>query len=188
MLNVTDVFTSKFDSVDLSNVGNIDDFKDQYGEPYQFLRRRAHPIGILDHSGFVLKIYHMLRDDVCIEQDLVDNLEDFICSEIDAGNVDRKQGIGFAILGPGFLSISIWGKGNGLFIQTYSVEDTYPHLTRMTLEHTAVACTWDSRIMFHEILAWHAYIVSGMTKSDKLDYLSNFVSGYLDESSCSPKD
>ncbi|WP_133116228.1 hypothetical protein [Mesorhizobium wenxiniae] len=175
------IFPDALDSCDLRDIGNVDTIRDQFGEIYGFVRRRAEPAGLLLHAGMALKIYHMIRDDRPLQQGTAEGLEEFICKEIDRGNVDCKQHIGFAILGQGFLSISCWGKGNGLYVQTYSVEDSYPNLTRKTLEKTAVACTWDSRIMFHEVLAWHEYLKTSRTHAHKVAYLSNMVSGYLDE-------
>jgi hypothetical protein len=181
MQSIQEVLAGGLDDTVLDNVANIDGIKDQYGVTFKFIRRRAIPAGVLCHAGFVFKVYHMIRDDMPLEPGAAENLDYFLRGEIDAGNIDRKQGIGFAILGQGFLSISIWGKGNGLYVQTYSVEGSHPVLSRKTLEHTAVACTWDSRIMYHEVLAWHDYLNTSMSKADKLAYISKFISGYLDQ-------
>ena len=186
MLKIDEIGRQQIDDGLLASVANVDAIEDQFGVTFEFVRRRAEPVGVLCHAGFILKIYHMIRDDMPLESGTAQTLEAFICKEIDAGHVDRKQGIGFGILGQGFLSISIWGKGNGLYVQTYSVEGTRPILSRKTLEHTAVACTWDSRIMFHEVLAWHEYLNTRMSRDNKLAYLKNFVSRYLDETGLTP--
>ena len=186
MLGMDEIAREEIDDGLLARVANVDGIKDQFGLAYEFVRRRAKPVGVLCHAGFIIKIYHMIRDDMPLESGTAETLETFICDEIDAGHIDRKQGIGFAILGQGFLSISVWGKGNGIYVQTYLVEGTHAIRSRKTLEHTAVACTWDSRIMFHEILAWHEYLNTSMSRDDKLVYLKSFVSGYLDEASLTP--
>ena len=91
----------------------------------------------------------------------------------------------FAILGQGFVSVNVWGKGNGLFSQNYSVENSYPLLTRQALERTAIACTWDSRIMNYELRLWHRYLLTKRTPADKRRYLDTFISGDLeDENVC----
>ena len=119
--------------------------------------------------------------DWTLPPNLAANLEAFIRAEIDAGRVDPKQGVGFAILSQGFLSINIWGRGNVLFTQTYTVEDSFPELSPKPLKKTGVACTWEIRIMKHEYDRWQHYLETAMTLADKHAYLQNFLSGKLYE-------
>ncbi|MCP4104156.1 MAG: hypothetical protein GY749_01240 [Desulfobacteraceae bacterium] len=159
--------------------GNIDTMKDQYKKTYQYIRRSAEPAGVLVHDQMILKLYCMLRETEPLPENLEKNLRQFITGEIDRGNVESKQGMGFAILSQGFLSISIWGRGNVLFTQTYTVEGSFPELSRKTLEKTGVACTWEIRIMKHEYDLWHDYLETEMGTEDKRAYLQNFISGNL---------
>jgi hypothetical protein len=169
----------------LENVANVDAKKDQYGKTYQYTRRSARPAGLLVHPQIVLKLYHLIRENVPLQEGTEEGFEALICKEIDAGNVDLKQRIGFAMLGQGFISINIWGKGNGLFTQCYSVEKSYPDLTRQPLEESAIACTWDSRILNFECRLWHYYLLTNRTDADKRTYLDTFIAGDLeDEAVC----
>lgn len=163
----------------LQGMGNVDALPDQYHKTYRYIRRSAKPAGFVIHTILVLKLYHMERETEPLPQNLVAHLEQFICAEIDAGRVDPKQGMGFAILSQGFLSINIWGRGNVLFTQTYTVEDSFPELSPKPLEQTGVACTWEIRIMKYEYDLWQHYLETAMTLADKRAYLQNFLSGKL---------
>lgn len=166
-------------SEELEVICNIDNLKDQYEKTYQYIRRSSKPIGVLYNNSLSLKLYHMLREKEPLPQNLVENLESFLVSEINAGKIKTDQGVGFAILSQGFLSVNLWGRGNVLFTQTYTIESNYPELTRVPLEKTGVACTWEAKIMYHEYELWHKYLESNMRKSDKLNYLTKFISGDL---------
>ncbi len=163
----------------LELIGNIDSLKDQYGNTYMFIRRSVKPIRVLFYRSIAIKIYHMIRETQPLPHHLVESLDSFIKNEIDRGNLEPRQGIGFAILSQGFLSINIWGRGNVLFTQTYTVENDPNKLTREPLEKTGVACTWEQKIMGHEYELWHKYLMSAMSIEDKKEYLEKFISGNL---------
>jgi hypothetical protein len=165
----------------LEGIGNIDDMPDQYGETYRYIRRSVEPRGLLVHPQVTFKLYHLIRENVPLQPGTAEGLEEFLVQEIEAGNIDLKQRIGFTILGQGFVSVNVWGKGNGLFSQNYSVENSYPKLSRMPLERTAIACTWDSRIMNFELRLWHRYLLTERTPADKRKYLDTFISGDLED-------
>lgn len=169
----------------LTGIGNVDAMKDQHGETYQYTRRSVRPAGLLAHPEIALKIYHLIRERTPLQENTVEDLERFLTAEIDAGHVDLKQRMGFVILGQGFVSINVWGKGNGLFAQAYSVEDSYSELTRQALERSAIACTWDSRILNFECRLWHYYLLTERSPENKRRYLDTFISGDLeDERAC----
>jgi len=163
----------------LSYHANIDTMEDQYHKIYQYIRRSVEPAGFLVHDKIILKLYHMIRETEPLPENLKNNLQKFLISEIDCGNVEVKQGIGFAILSQGFLSINIWGRGNVLFTQTYTVEGSFPELSQKPLEKTGVACTWEIKIMKHEYNLWHDYLKTEMKPEDKRAYLQSFISGKL---------
>ncbi|ALG68491.1 hypothetical protein [Beggiatoa leptomitoformis] len=163
----------------LQTHGNIDRLTDQYAKTYQYIRRSAHPIGFVVHEKLVLKLYQMLRETEPLPQHLQETLHDFIYQEIEQGRVAEKQGMGFAILSQGFLSINIWGRGNVLFTQTYTVEGSFPDLSPKPLEKTGVACTWEIKIMQYEYMLWHDYLETTMSLEDKKDYLQHFITGDL---------
>ena len=126
-----------------------------------------------------IKIYHMERFGEELPNNLVADLFEFISNEIDKGSIEPKQQIGFAILSQGFLSINIWGRGNVLFTQTYTVEESEPNLSPKTLERTGVACTWEAQIMGHEYRQWHSYLTTAASIGDKRYYLGSFIDGNL---------
>jgi hypothetical protein len=163
----------------LQNHANVDTLSDQYQKIYQYIRRSVKPVGFLVHEKLVLKLYHMLRETELLPQNLQDNLQSFILNEINQGRVEAKQGVGFAILSQGFLSINIWGRGNVLFTQTYTVEGSFPELSPKPLETTGVACTWEIKIMNHEYALWHNYLETKMSIADKKAYLQSFITGNL---------
>lgn len=163
----------------LKYIGSIDGLRDQYGKTYQFIQRKSNPIGVFYHGSIALKVYHMVRKTEPIPKRLVDGLEDFLKAEIDKGKIHTEQGMGFAILSQGFLSVNLWSRGNVLFTQTYIVETNFPELSRAPLEKTGVACTWEAKIMNHEYELWHKYLMSPMQSDDKLRYLQNFIAGDL---------
>lgn len=165
----------------LSRIANIDELKDQYGKPYQFIRRSVKALGVFSHDKLSLKLYHMIRENADLPKNLADSLENFLISEINSGGIDPKQGIGFAILSQGFLSVNVWGRGNVLFTQTYTVEASPTNLSRTPLEKTGVACTWEIKIMNFEYELWHKYLMTPMAISDKKHYLTLFISGDLSE-------
>nr|VFJ53542.1 MAG: hypothetical protein BECKFW1821B_GA0114236_101526 [Candidatus Kentron sp. FW] len=157
----------------------IDTLTDQYDKTYRHIRRSARPMGFLRHDKGIIKLYLMERETEALPENLVANLEMFIRDEIDKGCVNPTQGVGFAILSQGFLSINLWGRGNVLFTHTYTVEDSFPELSAKPLEKTGVACTWEIRIMQHEYALWHRYLETGMSLAGKKDYLRNFIAGKL---------
>lgn len=163
----------------LQTHANVDTLADQYGKQYQYIRRSVNPVGFLSHEQLVLKLYQMLRETEPLPQHLQENLSTFIDKELAQGHVDPKQGVGFAILSQGFLSINIWGRGNVLFTQTYTVEGSFPALSPKPLEKTGVACTWEMRIMRYEYDRWQDYLETEMTLADKKHYLQNFIAGNL---------
>lgn len=158
---------------------NIDSSKDQYDKTYQYIRRSSQPVGFFVHDKIILKLYHMIRESEPLPQNLVDGLNYFIQKEIDSESIDIKQGVGFAILSQGFLSINVWGRGNVLFTYTYTIEDSFPNLSKKTLQKTGVACTWEIRIMKFEYDLWQQYLETNMDNSDKEKYLINFIYGEL---------
>jgi hypothetical protein len=175
ILDLPDAVTDGY----LMTHGNIDTLKDQYQKTYQYIRRSSEPAGFLIHDQMILKLYCMLRETEPLPENLKKNLKEFITGEIDRGNVEPKQAMGFAILSQGFLSINIWGRGNVLFTQTYTIEESFPELSRKPLEKTGVACTWEIRIMKHEYDLWHDYLETEMRPEDKRAYLQNFITGNL---------
>lgn len=171
--------SNQFSAGYVARIGNVDKLVDQYGRPYRFIRRSAVPIGVVNHPQMAVKLYHMTRETEPLPANLVSNVEDFVIGEISSGNVDLKQGLGFAILSQGFLSINVWGRGNVLFTQTYTVEKAPPNLSAEPLAKTGVACTWEQRIMSFEYERWHEFLESKMQDGDKLRYLSTFLAGKL---------
>jgi len=170
-----------YNNDDILNIGKIDSSKDQYGKTYKFIKRRALPIKTLQYNSIAIKIYHMLRDSEDLPINLVESLDSFIKMEIENSTLKLDQKIGFAILSQGFLSINMWGRGNVLFTQTYTIEKNSYTLSREPLEKTGVACTWESKIMSFEYNLWHEYLKSCMAVKDKQIYLTNFISGELDD-------
>ncbi|QND64546.1 hypothetical protein HB777_11865 [Mesorhizobium loti] len=175
---------SSLPSTYLAGVANVDTMLDQHGEVYRYMRRRADPIGLLLHDQIALKIYHLRREGVDLQPGTAENLEAFLTQQIESGDIDLKQRVGFAILGQGFVTITIFGKGNAAFNYAYSVEDNYPALSRISLERAAIACTWDSKIIYYELRRWHEYITSTMNEEAKRRYLTSFISGWLDAADC----
>lgn len=163
----------------LTGIRNLDHLKDQYGLPYRHIKRSVNPRGIFLHPFLALKRYHMIRETEPLPQNLVDGLDVFLLSEIESENIRFMMGLGFTILSQGFLSINIWGRGNVLFTQTYTVEANYPILTREPLEKTGVACTWEAKIMQHEYELWHEYITSTRDIENKKKYIQTFIEGKL---------
>jgi len=171
---------SNIDDSDLEKYANIDSLEDQYNKTYCYIRRSVEPVGFFTHNDIILKLYHMKRENQDLPQNLVDSLNDFLLNEVENNRIDLKQKIGFAILSQGFLSINIWGRGNVLFTQTYTIEDSFPELSPKTLEKTGVACTWEIKVMKYEYDLWHDYLKTKMSLEDKKIYLENFLSGNLD--------
>jgi|GEM_PF-3454148 len=165
----------------LRELGNIDAFKDQHGATYRYIRRSARPVGLFTHPEIVLKAYHLLRENTPLEPGTAESLHDFLERTINSGEIDLKQRMGFAMLGQGFVSIHIWGKGNGLFAHNYSRDAGDPRLVRRPLEETAIACTWDSRIINFECRLWHGYLKTARGAGDKQRYLSTFIEGDLED-------
>jgi hypothetical protein len=163
----------------LQTQGNIDTLQDQYAKTYQYIRRSVEPAGFFTHQKLVLKLYHMKRETEPLPQNLQDSLQSYLLEEVEQGRIDTKQSMGFAILSQGFLSINIWGRGNVLFTQTYTVENSFPALSPKTLEQTGVACTWEIRIMQYEYNLWHRYLETKRTIENKRTYLESFLSGDL---------
>jgi hypothetical protein len=163
----------------LQTHANVDALTDQHQKTYQYIRRSVKPSGFLIYEKLALKLYYMIRETEPLPQNLQENLYVFIDGEIEQERLDTKQGIGFAILSQGFLSINIWGRGNVLFTQTYTVEGSFPELSAKSLEETGVACTWEIRIMNYEYNLWHRYLETEMTVIDKKKYLQTFIVGNL---------
>lgn len=165
----------------LSKLGNIDAFRDQHGATYRYIRRSVKPVGLFTHPKIVLKAYHLLRENTPLEAGTAEGFHDFLSGTLNSGDIDLKQGMGFAMLGQGFVSINIWGKGNGLFAHNYSRDAGDARLLRRPLEETAIACTWDSRIINFECRLWHGYLKTPRGVADKQRYLATFIEGDLED-------
>jgi len=158
-----------------------DHLTDQYQKKYQYIKRSAKPKVFVVHDKAVIKLYHMERETEPLPENLVSTVKSFIYQEIENNNIEPTQGVGFAILSQGFLSINLWGRGNVLFTSTYTVEENFPELSRTPLEKTGVACTWEIRIMNYEYGLWHHYLETQMSLDNKKKYLQSFISGKLYE-------
>lgn len=173
------VVTADVPRESIQDIGNIDTLVDQYGQTYMFRERTSIPIGVLYYSKTALKVYHMKRKLEPMPEHICESLDNFLKSEIDSGGLETAQGIGFAILSQGFLSINMWGRGNVLFTQTYTIEQDSQKLNREPLEKTGVACTWEAQIMNFEYALWHEYLKSDMSDQDKVKYLESYIAGDL---------
>ena len=167
------------ESIGLDNIANIDTVKDQYGKIYKFINRSVEPVKIFCHKGFVLKVYHMLRETETLPVNLIKMLDDYLKGQIDDDVIVSDQNIGFAILSQGFLSVNVWKKGNVLHSFTFTIEKNGDKLSREPLEKTGVACTWEAKIMHFEYELWHQYLKTAMTKYDKKEYIQKFLKGDL---------
>jgi hypothetical protein len=161
----------------LDAIGNVDQMADQHGTAYRYRPRAVKPVGLLARPGICLKVYHLIRIGQQLEAGTAEGLEGFVARQIEAGTVDVKQGMGFVMLGQGFVSINCWGRGNGLFAHNFSRTASSSEMTLQPFEVTAIACTWDIQLMYFESRLWHFYLRSRMLLSDKLLYLSTFVEG-----------
>lgn len=164
----------------LDAAGRIDQMEDQHGGGYRYIPRALAPQGVFARPGLFLKVYHLIRIGQPLDAGTEEGLEDFIARQVDAGTVDTKQGMGFVMLGQGFVSINCWGRGNGLFAHNFSRSANSPEMVLQPFAVTAIACTWDIRLMYFESRLWHLYLRSAMSAADKRLYLSTFISGALE--------
>lgn len=181
---VTGDFTGLADNF-LVKIGNVDDMKDQLGEKYRYIRRSIEPAGIFKHPDIALKVYRLIREETPPVPGSRESLDGFLLSELKRKGIKLRQRIGFVILGQAFVGIYVWGKGNGLFLQCYASEPGDDTLRRRPLEETAIACTWDSRVVNFECRLWHKFLLSDRSVYEKRRYLNTFISGDLeDENVC----
>jgi hypothetical protein len=178
-MKVVKIDISKLDCEAITKGLQVDNSKDQYGKTYKYIRRSAKPLKILYFNDTFIKIYHMLRETESLPPILVDGLESFLRKQISEKRIPLRQKVGFAILSQGFLSINMWGRGNVLFTNTYTVEKNADYLSPEPLSKTGVACTWEARIMRFEYEKWQEFLESEMDFESKKIYLTSFISGKL---------
>lgn len=179
MIPLSEISTADLSFLD--KLGNVDQMADQHGTAYRYMARSVRPVGVFARPEVCLKVYHLTRIGQALEAGTAEGLEDFVARQIEAGTVAVNQGMGFVMLGQGFVSINCWGRGNGLFAHNFSRTASSPEMTLQPFAVTAIACTWDIQLMFFESRLWHRYLRSRMTPSDKLLYLSTFLEGELEE-------
>jgi hypothetical protein len=178
MISVQDISPAELSFLD--DVGHVDQMADQHGGAYRYWARAVKPVGLFAKAGICLKVYHLLRIGQALDPGTAEGLEDFIARQIAAGTVDTKQGMGFVMLGQGFVSINCWGRGNGLFAHNFSRTAHSAEMVLQPFAVTAIACTWDIRLMYFESCLWHLYLLSAMSARDKRLYLSTFLEGELE--------
>lgn len=179
MISVDEISTADLPS--LHKLGNVDQMADQHGTAYRYRPRAVKPVGLFARPGACLKVYHLVRIGEALEAGTAEGLEEFVARQIEAGRVDTKQGIGFVMLGQGFVSVNCWGRGNGLFAHNFSRTANSAEMTLQPFAVTAIACTWDIQLMYFESRLWHLYLRSRMSLSDKLLYLSTCLEGELED-------
>ncbi len=149
---------------------------------YMHEPRYASPQGIIETSNLVLKMYDMLSLGI---QNPVDGAKRFLNREINAGNINPLNGMGFAILSRDMLNVSRWDNKYPIVVknQIYTFDPSskkpFESAKRASVDEIGPFCIWELGIANHEKEAWKKYLASKRSEQDKRNYLINMINGEL---------
>ncbi len=155
------------------NVGNIKNYKHS--------SRIVKPEGLIETPNLVTKIYTMLPEGISVNLDFA---KKFIKTKIKEREIiPYLSGMGFTILSPEFLNITIWGEEFPIVSknEVYSFEkEDLSDSRRLDLNNKGAYCSFEGTIFGHESLLWIKYLKSSMKEKDKQDYFNSFLETILE--------
>jgi len=134
--------------------------------------------GVWDLGIILFKVYDLLADGKIVTDEMIETAEAFLREEVvsDATNMGDNNGLGFAIIHPGDLGLTIaaqwWVQGSVLCQRIYrrQYDDAVP---LDTINRPAVACVWELEIITAEQRIWRETMMK--SQHDKSAYLRTFA-------------
>ncbi|MEM9333071.1 MAG: hypothetical protein AAGA53_17240 [Pseudomonadota bacterium] len=121
--------------------------------------RKTTDHGVWDMGTIQFKVYGLLAEGTTITPDMIQKTEAFLKDQVlpKATEMGNNNGLGFAIIHPGELGLTIggywWAQGSVLCQQIYRHE--YKHTKPLdTISRPAVACVWELQIITAEEKYW----------------------------------
>jgi hypothetical protein len=176
---------------------------------YDFNITNVKPLGIViatdTASEFAVKLYEMFKVGFKRPRKFSkENYYNTVYDKIISGEVDKRSGIGFAILSEEALNISMWGKAKEYsLVQDISrifstrfffyTKDFPNNLKKLNQGASGSYSIYEAEILAHEAKAWKQYLwhsmharkLAGVAESTKAEkrYLDDFLKGIIDVSS-----
>jgi hypothetical protein len=152
---------------------------------YQHRHKFVKPGDALIASKVYLKWYDIYREEVPISSELVSEARSFLLSEMEAGNLQLKNELGFAIhhqcSNSYILYICTWRNENELWETLYhkdlTGDGTFRVLERSST--TPTFCVWVLGAVWHEQQAWTHYLYSERDDAAKYAYVQDQMTGLV---------
>lgn len=161
---------------DLDDLGNLPD-------EYRHEWRVATPCEALVVPGGIFKWYQVHREGVAVP-DVLDAEAREIFRELVESGWDMSYGLNFAMIhystAHAFLIAGIWRNHQELWerLYVYDLATDGPFTVAEAGEHDApAACVWELGVICHERMAWHRYLFTERSITDKQAWLDDTYSG-----------
>ena len=163
-------------AISLSELGNV---PSTYQHEWRVATPRT-PIGV---SGGIFKWYHVHRDGVTVP-DALDAEARRVITDGAASGWNLQYGLNFALLHlsttHAFLIVGTWRGHQELWEKIYAYDlATDGPFTRIDAggEDTPTDCVWEMGVIHHERLAWHHYLFSERSDTDKRAWIEDTYAG-----------
>jgi hypothetical protein len=174
--------------LDLSNVGNIPgSFELELGRVRPEEKRIVGPDGCA-----ILKSYVLERaaaspgaPNAPYTPEAISRIREFIAGDLLSLKQRGTTGLGFSIISPGIVNISMWGGELPMLVNQniyeVSKDEANPlsKIRRLSPGEDGAYCAREGRIVGHESGAWMHFLRSGRTSDDVAAYLINVFEGEI---------
>jgi len=146
--------------------------------------RVATPRDALVLPGAIFKWYHVHREGKPVPAELDAQARAVIADAISGDEWDPSYGLNFALLhvstAQAFLIAGVWRGHQELWERIYATElaaDGPFMRVDMTGADAPLGCVWELGVTCHERMAWHRYLFSDRTATDKHAWLGDAYEG-----------
>ncbi len=158
---------------------------EQVAPAYQHRQKFVKPGDALMTSHIYLKWYDIYPEELPIPFELVHDARSFLLSEMEAGNLQLKNELGFAIhhrcSNQYILYICTWRNENEVWETLYHKDLTGDGQFRV-LERSSTTptfCVWVLGAVWHEQQAWTRYLYSERDDAAKYAYAQDQMTGLV---------
>jgi hypothetical protein len=163
----------------LANLGNVP-------HTYKHEWRVATPREPIILPNTIFKWYHVHRQGVPVPPEMDAEAQAILIDAATNSPWTPEYGLNFAMLhvstAHAFLITSVWRGHQEMWHRAY-VKDlsTNSPFTRIDLagEDAPILCVWEMGVTFHERMAWHRYLFSDRTETDKHTWLHDTYTGQV---------
>ncbi|MCK7615925.1 hypothetical protein [Roseibium sediminicola] len=146
--------------------------------PVEIYRPRDAAFRAIWEIGVIkFKVYDLLAQGKTVTGEMLETADSFLREEVvrDVGKMDDNNGLGFVIIHPGDLGVTIaaqwWSQGSVLCQRIYRHQ--YDDVPLDTIRRPAVACVWELEIINAEQTIWRETMMK--SHPDEFAYLNTLA-------------